>query len=65
MSVTKLAEYVKEKHGVGVSTQTVRNWIAKGRRGVKLPADANPIQVKNFLAQAGPTFGRGRPTKAA
>jgi hypothetical protein len=63
MSVTKLVEYLEEQHGVRVCPQTIRNWRAKGRRGVKLPAGASPVQVKNFLAQTGPTFGRGRPSK--
>jgi hypothetical protein len=63
MSVTKLVEYIEEKHGVRISSQTARNWQTKGRRGIKLPAEANPVQIENFLSQTGPSFGRGRPAK--
>ena len=55
-------EYLKKKHGITVTAQTIRNWMSKGRAGLVLDSRDPEILdawVEHFGTEA---FVRGRPT---
>ena len=65
LTLSKVARYVKEKHGLNISRMTPYNWAKIGIRGEKLKAGragwkilATKAAVEDFLIRTGLAGGR-------